>query len=83
MAQSPLSKAISQLESRLGVRLLERTTRQVTLTAAGSVGADRGGIAIGRLELQRRPETAGQPVRLAPRPVFLAGREELLAELDD
>jgi DNA-binding transcriptional LysR family regulator len=37
MAQSPLSKAISQLESRLGVRLLERTTRQVTLTAAGSV----------------------------------------------
>src|SRR4051812_22407392 len=36
MAQSPLSKAISQLESRLGVRLLERTTRQVTLTGAGS-----------------------------------------------
>lgn len=37
MAQSPLSRAISQLESRLGVRLLERTTRQVMLTAAGSV----------------------------------------------
>jgi DNA-binding transcriptional LysR family regulator len=36
MAQSPLSKAISQLESRLGLRLLERTTRQVTLTAAGA-----------------------------------------------
>ena len=36
MAQSPLSKAISGLESRLGVRLLERTTRQVTLTAAGA-----------------------------------------------
>ena len=36
MAQSPLSRAISQLESRLGLRLLERSTRQVTLTAAGA-----------------------------------------------
>ncbi|HEV3294024.1 MAG TPA: DUF4062 domain-containing protein, partial [Streptosporangiaceae bacterium] len=32
---------------------------------------------------RRRPdEVAGLPVRLAPRPVFLAGREGLLAELD-
>jgi len=36
MAQSPLSNAISRLESRLGLRLLERTTRLVTLTAAGA-----------------------------------------------
>ena len=43
--------------------------------APGSVGADRGGTAIGTLEYQRRPEAASQPVRLAPRPVFLAGRE--------
>jgi DNA-binding transcriptional LysR family regulator len=35
MAQSPLSRAISRLESRLGLRLLERTTREVALTAAG------------------------------------------------
>ena len=46
------------------------------------MGADRGGTAIGRLEYQRRPEVASLPVRLAPRPVFLAGREGLLAELD-
>ena len=39
-------------------------------------------MAIGRLEYQRRPEVASLPVRLAPRPVFLAGREPLLAELD-
>ena len=45
------------------------------------MAADRGGIAIRNLELQRRPEVASQPVRLAPRPVFLAGREGLLAEL--
>ncbi len=46
------------------------------------MAADRGGVAIGALEYQRRREVPGIPVRLAPRPVFLAGREELLAELD-
>ena len=29
----------------------------------------------------QRPGVVGKPVRLAPRPVSLAGREELLAEL--
>ena len=46
------------------------------------MGADRGSIAVGKVELQRRPEVASLPVRLAPRPVLLAGREGLLAELD-
>ncbi|MGW7367777.1 LysR family transcriptional regulator, partial [Streptomyces sp. NPDC054841] len=41
MAQPPLSKAIAQMESRLGVRLLERTTRQVRLTNAGQVLLDQ------------------------------------------
>jgi len=35
-----------------------------------------------RDEGQAAPVTAGRVLRLAPRPVFLAGREELLAELD-
>src|SRR4051794_20690103 len=35
MAQSPLSAAIRQLETELGVALFERTTRSVRLTPAG------------------------------------------------
>jgi Tetratricopeptide repeat len=50
--------------------------------APGSVAIDRGGTAIGTLTYQRRLPAAGLPVRLAPRPAFLAGREELLAEID-
>ena len=37
---------------------------------------------IGTVQYARR-EVASQPVRLAPRPVFLAGREDLLRDLDD
>ena len=47
----------------------------------GSVVADRGGIAIGRVVQQRRGVT-GKPVRLAAPPPLLVGRENLLAELD-
>jgi len=44
--------------------------------------AGPGGTVIGTLSYQRDPEAAGLPVRLAPRPGVLAGRETLLAELD-
>ncbi|WP_020139795.1 LysR family transcriptional regulator [Streptomyces sp. 351MFTsu5.1] len=37
MAQPPLSRAIARLERQLGVTLLERTSRRVTLTEAGAV----------------------------------------------
>lgn len=50
--------------------------------APGAAMADRGGTAIGTLAYQRRPEAAALPVRLAPRPLVLAGCEELLTEID-
>ena len=46
------------------------------------MAATTGGTAIGTLNYQRRPEAAGLPVRLPPRPGFLAGRDALLAEVD-
>ncbi len=39
MAQPPLTQTMQRLERSLGVRLLERSTRQVTLTAAGEAFA--------------------------------------------
>ena len=50
-------------------------------TAHASAIAGRGGTAIGRMEYQR-PEVVRKPVSLAPRPVYLVGREGLLDELD-
>jgi Tetratricopeptide repeat len=49
--------------------------QDVTTSAAGA------GAAAGELAPQRR-EVAGLPVSLGPRPTLLAGREEMLADLD-
>jgi hypothetical protein len=46
------------------------------------VFANLGSAVAGQLQFPQQRVTAGQAVRLPPRPVFLAGREELLAELD-
>ena len=50
MSQPPLSQAIRSLESRLGITLLHRTTRAVTLTPAGAVFLDACRALIGAAE---------------------------------
>jgi DNA-binding transcriptional LysR family regulator len=46
IAQPPLSAAIAKLERKLGVPLLERTSRRVALTEAGAVLLEQGWIAV-------------------------------------
>jgi DNA-binding transcriptional LysR family regulator len=49
-AASSFSEAVSRLEARLGVRLLNRTTRSVAPTEAGARLLDRLGPALGEVE---------------------------------
>jgi hypothetical protein len=52
-----------------------------TAIGQGAVVATHGGTAIGQVVQQGRPEAARLPISLPPRPVALAGREELLTEM--
>ena len=49
VSPSALSQAIRTLEARLGVRLLNRTTRSVSLTEAGQAYLSRIGPALGEV----------------------------------
>jgi DNA-binding transcriptional LysR family regulator len=60
IAQPPLSRAIRQLERRLGVALVERTSRSVRLTAAGEVLLHEGRTALDAVAAAtRRAQRAG------------------------
>lgn len=62
MAQPPLSRAIRELERQLGVQLLVRTTRQVSLTPAGEVLLRDGRTALDAVTAAgRRAQHAGRP----------------------
>jgi DNA-binding transcriptional LysR family regulator len=50
MSQSPLSRAIRELERELGVVLFVRTTRRVELTAAGSLLLERSRRALAEID---------------------------------
>jgi len=61
IAQPPLSRAIRRLERRLGVVLLERTSRTTRLTPAGSALLEEGQVALAALATAaRRAQRAGQ-----------------------
>ncbi|KWT62976.1 LysR family transcriptional regulator [Streptomyces albus subsp. albus] len=90
MAQPPLSRAIQQLERRLGVRLLERNRRGVTLTGAGEVLLHEGRAALdATVAAARRTRRAGGTDRPgSPRnrlvlAVKAAASHELLQKLLD
>ncbi|MGW3290355.1 LysR family transcriptional regulator [Streptomyces sp. NPDC001002] len=71
IAQPPLSRAVSRLERRMGVRLLERTSRRVELTPAGLVFLDECRRLLDALDTAvRRTRRAVPPTRfvLAVRP---------------
>ena len=72
MAQPPLSAAIGKLERKLDVRLLERTSRRVTLTPAGAVLLEQGRIAVegvgAAIQRTRRKGTQADCLTVAVKP---------------
>jgi DNA-binding transcriptional LysR family regulator len=62
----PLSTAIGKLERKLGVVLLERTSRRVTLTPAGAVLLGQGRLALETIgaAVERARRAGAQPDRL-------------------
>jgi len=60
IAQPPLSRAVAQVERRLGVQLLERTSRGAVLTAAGAVLLDEARAVLAAVDAGgRRTRRAG------------------------
>ncbi|WP_055504369.1 LysR family transcriptional regulator [Nonomuraea pusilla] len=87
IAQPPLSRAISQLERRLGTTLLERTSRTVSLTEAGSVLLREGRAALEAVEAAERRTRRAALATTGQAGVVLATKagasDELLAKLLD
>ncbi|MFD0692190.1 LysR family transcriptional regulator [Actinomadura fibrosa] len=84
IAQPPLSRAIQQLERRLGTALLDRTSRGVTLTEAGKVLLVEGRAALDAVEAAERRTRRAAADRPGLVLVTKAGASgELLAKLLD
>lgn len=86
VSPSAVSHAVSGLEARLGVRLLNRTTRSVALTEAGRRLLDRIGPAFDEIrgalaEVADRPDRPAGRLRLTvPRSALVLGLSARLAE---
>jgi LysR family hca operon transcriptional activator len=75
-SQPSLSRQIRDLESEVGVKLLERQARGVVLTAAGKVFLDHARLALLQVEAATNgARRADQPEKLVLTMGFLAGQE--------
>ncbi|MEU4313226.1 LysR family transcriptional regulator [Nocardia sp. NPDC024068] len=84
IAQPPLSRAIRQLEKRLGVRLLDRDRRGVALTDAGAVLLREARTALDAVAAAaRRTRRAGDPQRPLVLVTKAGASHELLQRLLD
>ncbi|MFJ6464947.1 LysR family transcriptional regulator [Streptomyces sp. NPDC091387] len=87
IAQPPLSRAIQQLERRLGAALLDRTSRTVTLTEAGGMLLVEGRAALDAVDAaERRTRRAALSATGRPGLVLVtkaSASRELLAKLLD
>lgn len=87
IAQPPLSRAIRQLERRLGAALLERTSRTVALTEAGAVLLREARAALDAVEAAERRTRRAALAATGHAGVVLATKagasSELLAKLLD
>lgn len=63
MTPSAVSKLIARLETRLGVRLINRSTRKLQLTAEGSAYYDRGVRILSDMDTAEREAAAGASPR--------------------
>ncbi|MFR9799939.1 LysR family transcriptional regulator [Streptomyces sp. MS06] len=84
IAQPALSRAVARLERRLGVTLLQRTSRKVTLTGAGAVLLSEARAILGAAAAaERRTRQAGQRRPRLVLTVKSGTGGDLLAELLD
>ena len=80
--QPPFSRAISNLERRLGVQLLKRTTRSVALTAAGAILLEEGHGTLAAIDkAARRTQRAGAARRRLVVALKAEGDAALLAQI--
>jgi DNA-binding transcriptional LysR family regulator len=84
IAQPPLSRAIQQLERRLGVTLLERNRRGVTLTGAGRVLFEEARVVLdGAAAAARRTQRAASTTSRLTLATKAGANHELLRRLLD
>jgi len=84
IAQPPLSRAIQQLERRLGVTLLDRNRRGVTLTGAGQVLLDEARAVLdGTAAAARRTRRAASSTNRLTLATKTGSNHELLRKLLD